>query len=407
MKKAWLMAIIAIMSGIVFAICLFKVPPTMVLLMQQYNVGIAVIGLVMTAMAVTSTIIALPGGAIMQKIGPRNMGLAAMACALIGNLIGTFSTSFSLLIFSRAIEGFGFGLISIVVPAIIAAWFPAQKRGLPMAIWSLWVSIGMLIIFSLTNVIVPNFGWKGSWWLVSILFVVFGTLFALIIKLPKEGEGANEPKAPQNEKVSLLAGFKSPMAWLLAIIFICFGWPCAQFSGFYSTFLQQGLGLDMAAANSVVSYATIGMIIGGIVIGILLNRIKNKNHGIVLIIIMAIVGVFYVLQFQIASAAILVPFVFASGFVQQLIPPTVFTIAPSAAKRPELIAAMMGIISLGSNLSGMFSNTFTGPMVASFGGDWSKLSGLNLGISLVGVIAAITLSVLLSKKYKMQSSLSQ
>ncbi|UWG98703.1 MFS transporter [Dehalobacter sp. DCM] len=403
MKKAWLMAIVAICSGVVFAISLFKVPPTMVLLMQEFNVSIAVIGLVMTAIAITSTVIALPGGAIMQKIGPKNMGLAAMACTLIGNLIGTFSSNFSLLIFSRAIEGFGFGLISLVVPTIIAAWFPAQKRGLPMAIWSLWVSIGMLIIFRMTNVIVPQFGWKGSWWLVTILFIIVGILFALIVRLPKEGEGANEPKLEQGEKVSLLEGFKSPMAWLLAIIFIAFGWPCAAFSGFYSTFLQQALGLDMAAANSIVSYATIGMIIGGILIGLLLNRIKNKNHGLVLIIIMALAAVFFYLQFEIKAVAILVPFVFASGVIQQLIPPTIFTIAPTAAGSPERIAATMGIISLGANLSGILSNTFTGPLVASFGGVWSKLSIFMLVITLVGVVAAIVLNMLLSKNYKAQS----
>lgn len=400
MKKAWLMAIVSILAGVVFAIDLFKVPPTMMLLMKDYNVSIAVIGLVMTAIAITSTVIALPGGAIMQKIGPKNLGLAAMACAAIGSVIGALSTSFTVLVISRGIEGFGFGLISLVVPAIIAAWFPAQKRGLPMSIWTLWVSMGMLIIFRLTNVIVPSFGWKGSWWLTTVLFVVIGVIFALVIRFPKEGEGANEAQPAKTQKVSLLEGFKSPAAWLLCIIFIAYGWPAAALSGFYSTFLQQSLGMDMAAANTMTSYATIGMMVGGICIGLMLNRIKSKSHGTVLLVIMVITAIFAYAQFEIKSVAILVPFMLVIGVVQQLIPATIFTMAPGAATRPETIAATMGIVSLGCNLSGILSNTFTGPMVQSFGGDWSKLSVFMLVISLVGVVAAIILQRLNAKKFK-------
>ncbi|UWG96932.1 MFS transporter [Dehalobacter sp. DCM] len=401
MKKAWLMVVIAILTGLVFTMGLFKIPPIMVLLMQDYKVGIAVIGLVMTAFALSSTIIALPGGAIIQKVGVKNAGLLSVAFALVGNILGVISGSFTMLVISRLIEGLGYGLISIVIPAIIAMWFPAEKRGFPMGIFTLWVSIGMLIILNLTNIIVPGYGWRGSFWLITALLVLMGIIFALVIRVPKEGEGANEPKSLQPlEKFSVWEGFKSPGAWLLGLIFFAYSWPSVGYSGFYPTYLTTFLGLDLVTANKVTSFGTWGMIVGGVLVGLVLNRIKNKNHSTFLITIMALSTVFFFFLFRFSSVSAIVPFILIFGIVNQFVPPALFTMAPGTATRPETVAATMGIINLGANLGGIVGNTFTGPMVQSFGGDWSKLSLFMLVIALVGVAASIVLKLVTAKRAK-------
>ncbi|WP_373657544.1 CynX/NimT family MFS transporter [Sporomusa acidovorans] len=401
-----MMAIIAILTGVVFAMVLFKVPPTMVVIMKDLNVGLTVTGLLMSMVAISSIVLALPGGAIMQKIGPKKLGLITIVLALFGNIIGAFAPNVTVLLISRLIEGLGFGLIPLVVPAIIAAWFPAEKRGLPMAIWTLWVSIGMLIVFNATNFIVPGYGWRGVWWFVTILLIVSGFLFATVIKLPEVAgrRGSTNISDSSAEKVSLLEGFKAPAAWMLAIIFVVFSFGNGAFTGFYPTFLVQKFGIDMATANSYTSIATTGMMVGGIIIGFLLNQVPNKFHSIVMIVCMAITGFFFYVQFKITSLEYIVPLMFIIGMASQLIPPVVFTMAPEASARMETIAATMGIISLGSNLGGMFSTFVVGIFVERSGGDWgAALTPLAVAV-MIGLLATIILHFLTKKKYERETS---
>ncbi|UWG96728.1 MFS transporter [Dehalobacter sp. DCM] len=404
MKKAWLMATVALITGIVFTMGLFKVPPTMILLMQDLHVGIGIIGLTMSVCAIASAVISLPGGAIMQKVGFKKFGIAAIIISILGTVIAIIGTSFTTMLISRIIEGACVGMMFITIPAIISAWFPPEKRGLPMAIFSLWMSIGMLIIFNLTNMVVPSYGWKGLWWLSAILLAMMGVIFALVIKKPANEAAQTASQSPVTAKVPLSVGFKSLSAWLLGITFATFAITNTAFNSFYPTFLQQSLGLDMASANSLTSITTIGSIVGGVIVGIILNKIKNKNHGILLIVSMILAGVFAFVQFNISSNGILIPFVIVCGVVYQMAPPILFTMAPDVAPMPEAIPVTISIVTLGSALGGILGSAIIGPIVEASKGNWNAVSIPLLGILAIGIIASVLLQVIRSKKAVRQQS---
>lgn len=386
------------MTGIVFAIGLFKVPPTMVLLMQEMNIDMTVVGLTMSVAAIAGAISALPGGAMMQKLGSKNLGIIAIITFGVGCIIGILSSNFTMFLVSRAFEGAAFGTMAIVISGIISIWFPAEKRGLPMSIFSLWISLGMLTIFNVTNLIVPKFGWRGVWWFHLILLVIFLFLFIFVIQYP-ENQEKSENNSPQG-KVSILEGFKSAGAWLLGIAFLTTSIGNTAFNTFYPTFLQQSLGLDMAASNSFTSIATVGMITCGLLVGFLLNRIKNKNHPIVLLIAVCLTAVISFIQFQITSVTLLPIFLFIVGVVFQLAPPIFFTIAPDTATRPETIGATLSVVTLCSAVGGIIGPMILGPIVAKAAGNWAAVSMPLLLILLIGVLASILTIIVMKKKYQ-------
>ncbi len=144
-----------------------------------------------------------------------------LGMALIGNIIGALSTSYSMLLIGRIFDGACFSVASFVVPAVIASWFPPQKRGLPTGIFSVWVAFSMLIVFNIANPIAAVFTWRGVWWFACILTVILGIVFALVFKYPKGGEGSDETlvQVRQEQKTSVTAGFKSRAGWNVAIVF--------------------------------------------------------------------------------------------------------------------------------------------------------------------------------------------
>ena len=71
MKKAWLMVIITILTALACAISFLKVPPTMVLLMDEFGVSLTIIGLAMTIPTISQLVVSLPFGVVLAKIGAK------------------------------------------------------------------------------------------------------------------------------------------------------------------------------------------------------------------------------------------------------------------------------------------------------------------------------------------------
>ncbi len=400
MKKAWMMAAIAIATGIVFVMGLFRIPPTMILLMQDMKIDLAAIGLLMTVCSFAGAAFTLPSGALMQKIGPKNMGLMAIVISIIAIAIQAVSSSFALHLAGRVLEGITFGMMSMVIPAIIAIWFPAEKRGLPISIFSLWVSIGMLLVFNITNFIVPSFGWRGLGWFNVMLFIAVGVVFAVLVKYPAKIAPDQADQAQAATKASSAEGFKSPGAWLLGLIFALAGFANGAFSGFYPTYLVQSLKLDMASANAYASIATVGMMAGGIIIGFVLNKVNYMKHTFVLIISIMLNAVFAFALFNFTNIGLIVPFLLTMGFVFQLVPATIFTIATAVASRPEAMAPTMSIVNFGISLGGILANSTIGPMVKAAGGRWNAVSMPLLLSTFAGLVLSVILHTMLTKKYK-------
>lgn len=132
--RGWLVTLVGMLAAVAIAINMFKVPPTMGLLMADLGIGPALGGWLMTVPTVTGLILALPSGGLTDKFGPKKVGLFAILSAAVGSLIGSFAPNIELLLFSRFVEGLSFALIGVAVPAIIALWFSPEKSGAPMAI---------------------------------------------------------------------------------------------------------------------------------------------------------------------------------------------------------------------------------------------------------------------------------
>ena len=118
--RGWLVTLVGMLAAVAIAINMFKVPPTMGLLMADLGIGPALGGWLMTVPTVTGLVLALPSGGLTDKFGPKKVGLFAILSAAVGSLIGSFAPNIELLLFSRFVEGLSFALIGVAVPALIA-----------------------------------------------------------------------------------------------------------------------------------------------------------------------------------------------------------------------------------------------------------------------------------------------
>jgi hypothetical protein len=114
--------------------------------------------------------------------------------------------------------------------------------------------------------------------------------------------------------------------------------------------------------------------------------------------------IFAFIQFNFTQISLLVPFLLLLGFVFQLVPATVFTIAPEAATRPETIAQTMSIINFGTALGSILANSTIGMMVWISSGKWNVAGIPLLLLSAAGLILSVIVHRMLTKKYNVRSN---
>lgn len=419
MGRAWAAGLAAIFATLCFACSQFKVTSTMVYIMDDFGVSLATAGLLMTLSSVSVMLVSLPGGAILQRLGSRKTLLVIIALGVLFNLLGAVSSAFVLLAASRFLEGLCLGMITIVTPAVIAQSFPAEKRGLPMAIFSLWVPSGMLCILNICNFVTPLYGWQSNWWVVAALLAVALVICSLLVKDPKPelpdqaadtvqafaeegGEGkrleaaAGAEHAPSSGGSLWLRGMKSLGPWCLGIAFFSYSVGLGAYNTYFPTYLTQTFGMEAAAANDVMSVSMAVMMVVGLLWGAVMNRVPNRYHGAMLVASTAIYCLAMVVQFNLPSVSLAVPVVVFVGAASQLVAPLIYDVLPETVD-PELVPVGMSIAAFGCGLGTVLTTVICGVFVETFG-TWSSLVAPLAIFGLIGLLACVVVLRIQRKK---------
>lgn len=401
--RAWLCALIIIFSGFFFGMTIKKIAGTAALLMPAFGIGPSSIGSLVSAISVISVFLALPIGGVIAKYGARKLILLAFALAIIGNVMGALSPTQEMLVVSRIIEGAGFGIFAPAAPSLIASYFPPDKRGLPMGIWSTYVGTGGFLVLVLTNVLVdfndPN-SWANVWWFIVIAIAILAILFFIFVHPATPAQDAESKK----DKHPFVEGLKSLPSWLLAASFMLYNCGFIALTTFMPTYLKTVLMIDPASANLYTSVLTFLLIVGGFVAGFILKKIKPQNKPIFYLVSMICSGIIFSFSFVYGANMIMV-FSVLGGLILQFIPAIMFNNAPDTAPHPALIGVAMGIMSLGQNIGGLIAGTFSGTIIESFG--WSAMTFTLIGLSVLAVIVAALYALSMKKRSQKKAAIKE
>ena len=290
-KRAWIVAFATIFAGISLALVQNKVAPCMTTLMGAFNIDMATAGWLSSLFSLVGIIMAIPASIVLNKLGPKKGGIVALACAILGSLIGVFTDSVPVLMASRIVEGVGVGLMSVIGPSLIAMWFPEAKRGLPMSIWAAYQMGAQAVMFFLGAVLTTSFGWQGVWWFGLVACVVAFVLYVLCVKSPRPEDSYADV---ESEDVSIVEGIKSPSAWVLSLATMLFCIGCFGFVNWIATCWAQTFTWDEGQANMWVGYFSIFGVIAAVIIGALLNHVKNRKlFGVAALVLYGLLHIYW------------------------------------------------------------------------------------------------------------------
>ncbi len=390
-KKAWVVALVTIFAGIALALVQNKVAPCMTTLQSAFGIDMATAGWLSSLFSLVGIIMALPASVILNKLGPKKSGIIALVCAIAGSLLGVLTTDIAILMISRVIEGVGVGLISVIGPSIIASWFPEAKRGLPMSIWAVYQMGAQAVMFFLAAFLTSNFGWQGMWWFGLAACVVALIFYVLCVKSPRPEESYADV---ESENVSLKEGMSSPSTWIMSLVTFLFCIGCFGFVNWVATYWSTVPSIG-ESANSWVGYFSLAAVVAAIIMGMLLNHIKNRKlFGMATLVAYGVVAVF---GLTLDNPAPLIIFTIVYGFMDSGFPCVLWTMTAQTVKKPELAGVATGVVCIGFNAGILVGPPIIGAVAESLG--WTAA-----GWTIAGCCIAAAILLAFAKTYTVEDA---
>ena len=369
--------IAAFLAGVAAAVNQFKVPPLMQVLLAELKVDMVTGGWLMSIVSVSALLLAIPAAFLLMRLGLKVTGLLSAGCTLAGAVVGAMAPDATVLLLARMLEGVGLGLMTIVGPAAISAWFEPRERGLPMGIWAAWVPLGNVIMFNLANPLLDALGWRAIWWFGALLALLGMVIYGLVVSDPPR-PGVPIPHAASRSPLSVagspspapvarfLRRLLNPASWILGLAFGTLTFSMLGYITWAPTFLTERLHIDAAAASSYASLVFLAGIPGNILAGMILDRAQDR-YRLLAICFLASSFVFAP-SFLLGSVAVVVPYMILLGFITAYIPTAVFTLAPETMDRPQFAGLGLAIAMLGSSMGTLIGPPLLGSVISD--GNW-------------------------------------
>lgn len=410
-RKGWIVLFAMLFCGIIAIMNQFKVPTFMPALIEDFFPGSpGDAGWLMSVIAVAAIVTAFPSAFLLNRFGPKKIGLVGLACMAIGCTIGATSYSAAQLIVGRLFEGMGVATMGVVATTIISMYFPREKAGLPMGLWNLWYVVGSTLAY---NIGVPvalaltgdPHSWHAWWWFCDAFALIAFVVFALFVSVPHVGRGkaakiakATGQKVHRPSKL-LYDGFKVPRMWLFGLGFCFLMFTALSVLTWVPTYVQgieldkliaQGMSMADAQATAGVtggSMASIGFAASipmALVTAFLLGKFQSIKSRNVMVVIAGFAAFLYVGAFLIPYEYLpyyLVLLGFESGWTSGV----VWSMVPITMPKRVTMPIGMAIVIFFQGISNLLCTPVVGYVIGAEQ-IWTNVAPLTAATAAIGTV---------------------
>ena len=246
-----------------------------------------VVGLLIAGMSAAGVVTSIPGGTLIDRVGPRRAMIGVLIAAIVGEVVMAFAATLPVAILGMAIVGGGFGLGWPAVQAMISSVVPSQIRsryfGMNFSLLNLGIGIGGIVGGFIVDV---DKTYTFQWMYLGNAVSYLPGLVVLLVPLRHVGKPVRVPHEHDQAAVSYLQVLRAPaMGTLCALMFVSAFVGYAQLNSGMPAYARaigeistRSLGLAFAANTLVIVLLQL----------LVLQRIEGRRRTRV-IVVMAIV----------------------------------------------------------------------------------------------------------------------
>lgn len=379
----WMKFFLLYAGGTLIGMSQLKIAPVINPLSQYLHTSLTQMSLLTSVFTISGIFIAIPGGALVTKIGAKKLLLVIIGLLAVGNFLGTIAGSFSLLLLTRVIEGVSFSTIVMTAVVLISYWFKdSPHSGMAIGIFTTFPASASLISMNLFLPLSERFGHFASWYLIGGLSIVIWILYLLFLDAPKEETTVIEEGGGSPFKVVL----KNKTVWILGVLQGCMAFVLYAYIALYPVLFSDYYHLSQATANFYSGLFGLFGIPFGVVAGFLLDRVK-KSGIVILVAFTTMTLACLAAPFLGGIGGLIILQVFFLSAAAMLASSSITILVPRAAGKEQLIGYSMSLV----NLFYYTAIVIGAPIISKIIENFSWIAGLLVltSIAVLGVAGSI------------------
>jgi MFS family permease len=300
------------------------------LLLEQFQIGYALLGTVIGLYLLPGMVVAIPGGMLAQRFGDKRIAVLGFAAMTAGGLLTGLAEGLPMLMAGRVIAGAGAVMLNVVVTKMVTDWF--QNRGVTLALgilvtsWPLGIACAMVVLPTFA----AAFGTSMTFHLTAIASAIAGLLVLFCYRAPATAA------APAAGLRFDLTRQELTLAALSGAVWTCYNVGFIMVLAF-GTGLLAARGYGAASASAIVSAAS-WVIIPAVPLGAwLAQRLNRPDATMLASFVASAVAIFIAASFSHSVLAFAVIGLLGgppAGLIMTL---------PGQSGRPERRAVVMGV----------------------------------------------------------------
>ncbi|MBS3650184.1 MFS transporter [Pseudaminobacter sp. 19-2017] len=259
-----LLSIVALLAaGILAGTQLGKIAPLVGWYQQEIGFSLVLTGWFTAMIGIFVALAALPAGWAIERVGTRRSFVIASLVLMVGGVALAFLRSPAAILAARLMEGLGYLVLVITIPALLNS-IPAPKWRAPaLAVWGGFVPLGYAVGDYLARAAdAPSA--PGRYLLAAILlFGLFAALATLLLARVPDGS-----EAPANG-TGAFGGFAATMTLPVVIVALAFGLYVILSIGFFTflpAFVERSASSIALAAGAISLTVPLGNLLAGLLV---------------------------------------------------------------------------------------------------------------------------------------------
>jgi len=394
-------ALVVVLAGVSAALHVGKLPPALPVLREALGVTLLQAGFLLSLVQLAGMTLGLAVGLVADGLGLRRSMLAGLAVLAVASGVGGWARDPSDLLLLRALEGFGFLLVSLPAPSLIRQLVAPARMSAMLGIWGAYMPFGAAVALLCGPMVMAVVGWQGWWWGLAMLSAAMAALLGWAVAPDRTRRVPAHRQAPTRAAAEgwparLQLTLRSPGPWLVALTFAMYSGQWLAVIGFLpSIYAQAALAGPLVGVLTALA-AAVNMV-GNVGAGRLLQRGVRVQGLIHAGFVAMAVGAWLAFGLEnVAPAWLRYAGVLLFSMVGGLIPGTLFSLAVRLAPSERTVSTTVGWVQQWSSI-GQFAGPPLVAWVASGVGGWHWTWAVTGGCSLLGMLLAARMAQLPSR----------
>lgn len=262
------------------------------------KLGVASAALAFTVCNAVGFITMITGGKLNDAMGPKWVIVIGGVMFGGGALLAGFSTSLTFLIICYGlILGLGMGFVYSCTIGNTVKFFP-DKKGMVGGLTTASYGLGSVILAPVAQKMVASMGVASTFKVLGVIYLVVIIVGAFVIKQcpagfvpdgwtpPAPAAGQAAPKAIDKDWKGMI---KDPIFYVMFVMLVCGAFFGLMMISQCSLVAQRMIGVEAAAAATIVSILAIGNAVGRVVCGFISDKIGAINT-MTIALVLAVIG---------------------------------------------------------------------------------------------------------------------